>query len=81
MMQETAEEAAARRRRAAVALVKAKRWDAGVHPDHGVVIHLYERIWRVAGGDVMAPSLIGLVGVRVEEMQWVVQRERQEPAT
>jgi hypothetical protein len=28
-----------------------------------------------------APSLIGLVGVRVEEVQWVVQRERQEPTT
>ena len=76
-MMETLEEVAARRRRAAVALVKAKRWDAGAHPEHGVVIYLDERIWRVAGGDVMAPSLVGL---RVDEVQWVAQRERQEPA-
>jgi hypothetical protein len=81
MMQETTEEAAARRRRAAVALVKAKLWDASVHPDHGVVIYWHERIWRVMGGDVVAPSLMGLVGLRVGEVQWVVQRERQEPVT
>lgn len=81
-MQETAEETAARRRRAAVALVKgAKSWDAGVHPDHGVVIYWHERIWRVMGGDVVAPSLMGLVGLRVGEVQWVMQRARQEPAT
>lgn len=57
------------------------KWDAGVHPEHGVVVYWHERIWRVVGGDATAPSLHGLVGVRVGDVAWVERRERQEPAT
>ena len=62
-------------------LVKAKGWDAGVHPQHGAVIYLYDRIWRIAGGDLISPSLIGLAGVRVRDVQWLTDRVRQEPVT
>ena len=56
-------------------------WDAGVHPDHGVVVYWERRIWRVSGGDLTAPSLIGLAGVSVREVRWVVDGRRQEPVT
>ena len=56
-------------------------WDAGVHPEHGTVIYWERRIWRVSGGDLTAPSLIGLAGVRVNDVRWVVDRTREEPVT
>ncbi|MGH7487097.1 MAG: hypothetical protein ACREMY_16060 [bacterium] len=62
-------------------LVAAKNWDAGVHPHHGVVIYWESRIWQVAGGDVRAPSLIGLAGVRVHEVEWLKPGVRPDPVT
>lgn len=56
-------------------------WDAGVHPEHGAVIYWERRIWRVSGGDLTAPSLIGLAGVRVHDVQWVANCAREEPVT
>jgi hypothetical protein len=55
--------------------------DAGVHPEHGVVIYYAARVWRIAGGDVRSPSLIGLAGVRVSDVQWLAARPRREPVT
>ena len=55
--------------------------DAGVHPEHGVVIYYSNRIWRIAGGDFRLPSLIGLAGVRVSEVTWIKQAHRPEPVT
>jgi hypothetical protein len=80
-MQETAEEATRRRTTWARQLAATTKWDAGVHPEHGVVIYWHERIWQVVGGDIVAPSMRGLVGVRVGEVQWITPRERQEPRT
>lgn len=65
----------------ALRLYRAKGWDAGTHPEHGTVLYLYERIWRVAGGDPVAPSLIGLAGVSLNEVRWVTVRDRKEPVT
>jgi hypothetical protein len=39
--------------------------DVGVHPEHGVVVYYSQRVWRVAGGDFIHPSLMGLAGVRL----------------
>lgn len=61
-------------------LVEAKH-DAGVHPEHGVVIYFSNRIWRVAGGDPRSPSLMGLAGVRVSEVTWLKPGHRPEPVT
>jgi hypothetical protein len=53
--------------------------DAGVHPEHGAVIYCHDRIWRVAGGDYVHPSLICLAGVRLADVAWLVIRLREEP--
>ena len=61
-------------------LLRAK-YDAGVHPVHGVVIYYSNRIWSVVGGDPRSPSLMGLAGVRVTEVTWLKPGVRPEPVT
>ena len=55
--------------------------DAGVHPEHGVVIYYSGRVWRVAGGDFVRPSMFCLAGVRVADVHWLTRRVRKDPVT
>lgn len=65
----------------AMRLFFAKGWDTGEHPQYGTVLYRERRIWQLTGADLYSPSLIGLAGVNVSDVQWVVDRTREEPVT
>jgi hypothetical protein len=65
----------------AMRLFFAKGWDTGSHDSYGTVLYRERRIWQLTGSDLYEPSLIGLAGVNVGDVQWVVDRTREEPVT
>jgi hypothetical protein len=65
----------------AMRLFFAKGWDTGEHSQYGTVLYRERRIWQLVGGDLYSPSLIALAGVSVSDVQWVVDRTREEPVT